>query len=113
MADVTISDLEQSRHGDIKELTSGLTLTEFLPLAMISVWEDINIDFCRGGIVKMMAWVNRASAEGGANCREEAAHSFIAPGTPPTGAQTTPDPSAAVSDLPSQRLSSTPMAPSK
>ena len=65
MADITVADLGRSQQGDIKEFTSGLTSTDFLPLEMRSVREETEINFCSGGISKTVAWVNGESAEGG------------------------------------------------
>ena len=65
MADVTVVDMGRYRLGEIKELMRGLTLTYFPLLVIRSVQEDIEIDFCRGGIVNTVAWVNEVSAEFG------------------------------------------------
>ena len=65
---------------------------------MRSVREDIKIDLCRERV------------EGGVTFREEAAHSFIEPGPLPTEGTTTPNLSAAASEILSQRLLLTPTA---
>ena len=65
MADVTVVDMGRYWLGEIKELMRGLTSTDFPLLVIRVVQEDIEIDFCRGGIVNAVAWVNEVSAEFG------------------------------------------------